>query len=153
MALSRPGVGITASLSIVLLLALSGCGSPVTEDGAGRNDDRESQSITGCHAHAHRRGRRRRRAEATRTAGEDPAQSRVRTGPVAQYGGPAYGDQGVAEIIEAGLWCKTIKVFWGGDVPGGRPLHLPDRGDGPPRPHGGKRRLRFAERRSRLPRA
>lgn len=48
---------------------------------------------------------------------EDPAQDRVRTGPVAQYGGPAYGDQGEAEIVEAGVWCKTLQVFWGGSEP------------------------------------
>ena len=50
----------------------------------------------------------------------DPEQDTVRTGPIAQYGGPAYGDQGDAEVIEPGSWCKTIVVFWGGDgVPDG----------------------------------
>jgi hypothetical protein len=49
--------------------------------------------------------------------GSDPAQDAVRTGPVAQYGGPAYGDQGEAEIVEPGVWCKTIAVFWGGSDP------------------------------------
>lgn len=49
--------------------------------------------------------------------GEDPAQDLVRTGPVAQYGGPAYGDQGEAEIVGTGVWCKTIAVFWGGGEP------------------------------------
>lgn len=49
--------------------------------------------------------------------GNDPAQDTVRTGPVAQYGGPAYGDQGAAEVIDTGVWCKTIAVFWGGGDP------------------------------------
>lgn len=47
----------------------------------------------------------------------DPAQETKRTGPVAQYGGPAYGDQGTAEVLDDGAWCKTIAVFWGGDEP------------------------------------
>ena len=47
---------------------------------------------------------------------EDPRQQRTRTGPVASFGGPAYGDQGVEEI-EPGKWCDTIAVFWGGDTP------------------------------------
>lgn len=47
----------------------------------------------------------------------DPEQDRVRTGPVAEYGGPAYGDQGDAEIIADGVWCKTLQVFWGGSEP------------------------------------
>ena len=47
---------------------------------------------------------------------EDPKQQRTRTGPVASFGGPAYGDQGIEEI-EPGKWCDTIAVFWGGDTP------------------------------------
>ena len=27
----------------------------------------------------------------------------------------AYGDQGEAEVVEPGVWCKTIAVFWGGE--------------------------------------
>jgi hypothetical protein len=118
MALSRPGVGIAAGLSIVLLLALSGCGTPVTEEGADRTttaSPRPSPDATPTPTDDG--GGDDGKGDAD--GGEDPAQSRVRTGPVAQYGGPAYGDQGVAETIEAGLWCKTIKVFWGGDVPEG----------------------------------
>lgn len=51
----------------------------------------------------------------------DPEQDRVRTGPVAEYGGPAYGDQGEAEVVAEGVWCKTLQVFWGGSeaVPDG----------------------------------
>ncbi|QGF22626.1 hypothetical protein [Raineyella fluvialis] len=49
---------------------------------------------------------------------QDPKQSRVRTGPVASFGGPAYGDQGV-EVTGKGTWCDTIAVFWGGDIPAG----------------------------------
>ncbi|WP_347975538.1 hypothetical protein [Microbacterium sp. ProA8] len=116
MALSRPGVGIAAGLSIVLLLALSGCDTPVTEEGADRTttaSPRPSPDATPTDDGGGDDG------EGDADGGEDPAQDRVRTGPVAQYGGPAYGDQGVAEIIEAGMWCKTIKVFWGGDVPEG----------------------------------
>ena len=118
MALSRPGVGIAAGLSIVLLLALSGCGTPVTEEGADRTttaSPRPSPDATPTPTDDG--GGDDGKGDAD--GGEDPAQSRVRTGPVAQYGGPAYGDQGVAEIIQAGLWCKTIKVFRGGGVPEG----------------------------------
>lgn len=48
---------------------------------------------------------------------EDPEQEVVRSGPIADYGGPAYGDQGEAQVIEPGVWCKTLAVFWGGDQP------------------------------------
>jgi hypothetical protein len=123
MALSRPGVAIAAGLSIVLLLALSGCGTPVAEERAGRTTTASASPSPeptpeptedggGDEGGGDEGG-------GDEDGGEDPAQDRVRTGPVAQYGGPAYGDQGVAEIIEAGLWCKTIAVFWGGDVPDG----------------------------------
>ncbi|SDC01838.1 hypothetical protein GA0111570_11446 [Raineyella antarctica] len=49
---------------------------------------------------------------------EDPKQTRIRTGPVASFGGPAYGDQGT-DRIGNGMWCDTIQVFWGGAVPAG----------------------------------
>lgn len=120
MALSRPGVPLAAGLSIVLLFALSGCGTPVTEEGAGRTttaSPRPSPDATPTPTPTDEGGGDEGGGESD--GGEDPAQDRVRTGPVAQYGGPAYGDQGTAEIIEAGLWCKTIAVFWGGDVPEG----------------------------------
>ena len=118
MALSRPGVAIAAGLSIVLLLTLSGCGTPVTEEGAGRTTTASPRpSPDATPTPTDEGGGDEGGGDAD--GGEDPAQDRVRTGPVAQYGGPAYGDQGSAEIIEAGLWCKTIAVFWGGDVPEG----------------------------------
>jgi hypothetical protein len=118
MALSRPGVGIAASLSIVLLLALSGCGAPVTENGADRTTT-ASPSPSPDATPTPTDGGDGDEGGGDADGGEDPAQDRVRTGPVAQYGGPAYGDQGGAEIIGAGLWCKTIAVFWGGEVPEG----------------------------------
>ncbi|AZS36890.1 hypothetical protein CVS47_01510 [Microbacterium lemovicicum] len=46
----------------------------------------------------------------------DASQSTVRTGPIALYGGPAYGDQGIEET-GPGIWCDTLAVFWGGDAP------------------------------------
>ena len=110
--------GIAASLSIVLLLALSGCGAPVTEEGADRTTT-ASPSPSPDATPTPTDGGDGDEGEGDADGDADPAQSRVRTGPVAQYGGPAYGDQGAAEIIQAGLWCKTIKVFWGGDVPEG----------------------------------
>ncbi|MDQ7877723.1 hypothetical protein Q9R08_07025 [Microbacterium sp. QXD-8] len=118
MALSRPGVGIAAGLSIVLLLALSGCGTPVTEEGTGRTTTASASPSPEPTPEPTEDGGGD-EGGGDEDGGEDPAQDRVRTGPVAQYGGPAYGDQGDAEIIEAGLWCKTIAVFWGGDVPDG----------------------------------
>lgn len=116
MALSRPGVGVAATMTVTLLLALSGCGAPVTEQGARPESTATaplSPTPTGTGHAVDDGGRDGDGGDSD--GGEDPAQDRVRTGPVAQYGGPAYGDQGVAEIIEAGLWCKTIAVFWGGD--------------------------------------
>lgn len=49
----------------------------------------------------------------------DPEQDRIRTGPTVDYNGPDDGDQGTA-LIEPGVWCTTVAVFWGGDpVPEG----------------------------------
>ncbi|MEV4688400.1 hypothetical protein [Microbacterium sp. LWH3-1.2] len=126
MALSGPRVGLAAILSLVIVFALTGCGTTVTGE-AGRTTtaspsasaeetdegtpDGETDGETDGDADGDEQG------QTDSDGGEDPAQDRVRTGPVAQYGGPAYGDQGTAEVLEAGLWCKTIAVFWGGTVP------------------------------------
>jgi hypothetical protein len=102
----------TIVLSLGVGLALSACAGPVTDDAgpavtqtqAGQPDDPGNADQTD-------------HGDSTQTdtdGGDDPAQDTVRTGPIAQYGGPAYGDQGDAEVIEPGLWCKTIAVFWGG---------------------------------------
>jgi hypothetical protein len=117
-------MGLATTLSLILLLALSGCGAPETEQ-----ESRPQSTATSTPSpspdqtdHAVDDGGEGDGGvdDGGSDGGEDPAQDRVRTGPVAQYGGPAYGDQGVAEVIEAGLWCKTIAVFWGGDpVPDG----------------------------------
>ena len=123
MALSRRRAGAVSALSIVLLFALAGCGGPVTAEDAGSTPTATPSSSPSETADADDDGDvddgGDDEGQADSDGGEDPAQDRVRTGPVAQYGGPAYGDQGVAEVIEPGLWCKTIAVFWGGDVPDG----------------------------------
>jgi hypothetical protein len=110
-ALSRPGVGI-ATLSIAVLLAIAGCAGPATQTDAGRTVSASPSPSPTETDHGEN-------GETDPDGDEDPAQDRVRTGPVAQYGGPAYGDQGVAEVISTGVWCKTIAVFWGGTVPEG----------------------------------
>ncbi len=124
MALSGPRVGLAAILSLVAAFALAGCGTPVTSEDAGPTTSAspsasaeptdevtaEGETDTGGED----------QGQADSDGGEDPTQDRVRTGPVAQYGGPAYGDQGTAEVLAPGVWCKTIAVFWGGDaVPDG----------------------------------
>lgn len=120
MALSRPRAGATA-LCVVLLLGLAGCGTPVSPDDAGATTSASpspspDRSDDGTGADGEDDGGTDSDGGGS-DGGEDPAQDRVRTGPVAQYGGPAYGDQGVAEVIAAGVWCKTIAVFWGGGEP------------------------------------
>lgn len=127
MALSRTRMGFAAFLSLVVAFAVTGCGTTVTAEDAGRTttsspsspspspdetneDTADGESDDGGDD----------QGQTDSDGGEDPAQDRVRTGPVAQYGGPAYGDQGTAEVLETGVWCKTIAVFWGGDpVPQG----------------------------------
>jgi hypothetical protein len=110
---SRSGAIIVA---FALLLALTGCApaggdgasDPVATADAGQDaatDDTEDDADTDGDAD-----------DSDSDGDEDPAQEQVRTGPVAEYGGPAYGDQGEAEIVEEGVWCKTIAVFWGGDA-------------------------------------
>ena len=104
----RPGASVAAVLLTVVLL-LAGC-APAATEGAGDDEGTPSQTADG----------NRNDTDDGNTDGdgeEDPDQDLVRTGPVAEYGGPAYGDQGEAEIVEPGVWCKTIAVFWGGDEP------------------------------------
>ena len=124
MALSRPRVGLAAVLSLAVVFAVTGCATAVTAEDAGRtataspsaSPDETNEGTADGEADDGADEQ----AQVDSDGGEDPAQDRVRTGPVAQYGGPAYGDQGTAEVIEDGLWCKTIAVFWGGDpVPEG----------------------------------
>lgn len=121
MALSGPRVGLPAILSLVAALALAGCGTTVTAEEAGRTTTASpSPSVEVTNEGApdgETDGDGDDPGATDSDGGEDPAQHRVRTGPVAQYGGPAYGDQGTAEVLEAGLWCKTIAVFWGGTEP------------------------------------
>ncbi|MBW9118842.1 hypothetical protein JNB63_01910 [Microbacterium trichothecenolyticum] len=123
MALSRPRVGLAGIVCLGVMLAITGCGTTVTTQDAGRvtlaspspSSDQTNEGTPVSEAEGGDD-----QGQPDSDGGEDPAQDRVRTGPVAQYGGPAYGDQGTAEVLEAGLWCKTIAVFWGGDpVPEG----------------------------------
>jgi hypothetical protein len=116
--MSRPlGIGRTAVATAVVAVALlfAGCASASDEGGAdtdgtsAETDDTTSEEEEGSGDE-----------EGSDDGEEDPAQDRVRTGPVAEYGGPAYGDQGGAEIIEPGVWCETLALFWGGEpVPEG----------------------------------
>ena len=100
----RTGRAVAAAM-IAAVLLLAGC---APEPPAGSDGDDQSSSQTEGEGEG----------EGGQTdGGEDPEQDRVRTGPVAEYGGPAYGDQGDAEVVEPGVWCKTIAVFWGGDEP------------------------------------
>ena len=119
MALSRAGTAATA-LWVALLVGLAGC-APVSGEDAGATataspSPSPAQTSDGDGG-ADADGGSDSDGGGGSDGGEDPAQDRVRTGPVAQYGGPAYGDQGVAEVIAAGVWCKTIAVFWGGSEP------------------------------------
>ncbi|WP_137843499.1 hypothetical protein [Microbacterium sp. 2FI] len=103
-------------VALTLLLTLSGC-APAGGDGApdpvatadAGQDAADDDTDAGD-------GQDSDDGDAGSDGAEDPVQEQVRTGPVADYGGPAYGDQGEAEIVEEGVWCKTIAVFWGGDV-------------------------------------
>ena len=125
MALSRRRADVVSALAIILLFALAGCAAPVTAEDAGgtptASASPEPTETTESPADGEADEGGDDPGKADSDGGEDPAQDRVRTGPVAQYGGPAYGDQGTAEVIDDGLWCKTIAVFWGGDeaVPDG----------------------------------
>nr|BFF11266.1 hypothetical protein GCM10025699_25690 [Microbacterium flavescens] len=100
---------VAAALTALVLL-LAGC-APGNADGDGSGETASTQDDGSAH------GGGQEGEEGEADGGEDPAQEPVRTGPVADYGGPAYGDQGEAEVVEAGVWCKTIAVFWGGNEP------------------------------------
>jgi hypothetical protein len=106
------GVLAAVILALGVSLGLSACApAPTQGSGSGQQQTQQGQPDSSPQGD---------QADSGGTAtdgGTDPAQDTVRTGPVAQYGGPAYGDQGDAEIVEPGVWCKTIAVFWGGDEP------------------------------------
>lgn len=114
MSLPRSRVGAVAILSVVALLTFAGCAAPVTDTDAGG-----TASATPSPSTSETTGTDEEQEQTDSDGEEDPSQSRVRVGPAAKYGGPAWGDQGDATIIETGVWCKTIAVFWGGDVPQG----------------------------------
>lgn len=106
----RPGTVIGAAAMLAVMLLLSGCAAPVSDDGQAETsqaptEDTDTDDDSDDTDDGESEG------------DEDPEQDTVRTGPVAQYGGPAYGDQGEAEVVEPGVWCKTIAVFWGGSEP------------------------------------
>jgi hypothetical protein len=106
------GVLAAAILALGVSFGLSACAPASTQgSGPGQQSTQQGQPDNSSQGDS---------ADSGGTAtdgGTDPSQSTVRTGPVAQYGGPAYGDQGDAEVVEPGVWCKTIAVFWGGDQP------------------------------------
>ncbi len=104
----RPGRTVLASLVLLAALIVAGC-APAVDGPPGADQTTSGQATEDGGTDEEDGG--------TADGEEDPEQDRVRTGPVAQYGGPAYGDQGEAEIVQPGVWCKTIAVFWGGDEP------------------------------------
>lgn len=136
MALSNTFGRTAAALVVAATTLLAGCAAPVTTSGdAGAptspdpsaaasatpsdGDDAAGEDDSGSGSDGDDQGGS--SGDGDSDGGEDPTQDRVRTGPIAQYGGPAYGDQGSAEVNADGSWCKTIAVFWGGDelVPDG----------------------------------
>jgi hypothetical protein len=106
---TRGALAAGAILAVVLLF--SGCAAPTSQEG------QDDASTDASEAADDDNGDQGDDEGGEADGGEDPEQDLVRTGPVAEYGGPAYGDQGEAEIVEDGLWCKTIAVFWGGSEP------------------------------------
>ena len=105
----RPGAIVAAVVTTIVLL-LAGC-APAVTDGAADDDPTPTQT-SADDGDGNGDGDS---SEDNGDGEDDPDQDLVRTGPVAEYGGPAYGDQGEAEVVESGVWCKTIAVFWGGD--------------------------------------
>ena len=104
----RAGAAMAAVLlTLGVAFALSACASPVSDETRATSD----QSQVG-QPDDNDQG-----DQGDSDGDSDPAQDTVRTGPIAEYGGPAYGDQGDAEVTESGDWCKTIQVFWGGSEP------------------------------------
>jgi len=94
-------------LTLGVTFALSACASPVSdESGADHEQTQQGQPDEDDQGD-----------QGESDGDSDPTQDTVRTGPIAEYGGPAYGDQGDAELTESGDWCKTIQVFWGGSEP------------------------------------
>jgi hypothetical protein len=104
----RAGAAVAAVLlTLGVTFALSACASPVTDEtGADQEQTQQGQPDDNGQGD-----------EGDTDGDSDPTQDTVRTGPIAEYGGPAYGDQGEAEVTESGDWCKTIQVFWGGSEP------------------------------------
>lgn len=112
----RTGPALAAAAILAVMLLFTGCSDPAPGDGSddtsqqGDDTDGDDGSADGTDDDGGDDG-------GDSDGGEDPDQDLVRTGPVADYGGPAYGDQGEAELVETGVWCKTIAVFWGGSEP------------------------------------
>lgn len=105
----RITVGATV-LAVALLFA--GC-APAVDEGAGDTDGTSTETRDSTPSEEENGG-------GESEGEEDPEQDRVRTGPTVDYGGPDDGDQGDATVIEPGVWCETVAVFWGGDpVPEG----------------------------------
>ncbi|MCW3494622.1 hypothetical protein [Microbacterium sp. SSM24] len=106
-------LGRVALGAAIVAVALLFCGcAPAVDEGAGGNDGTSTDG--GGSTPSEENGGGGSEGE------EDPEQDRVRTGPTVDYGGPDDGDQGDATVLEPGVWCETVAVFWGGDpVPEG----------------------------------
>lgn len=114
----RTGRGAAIAALCAVLLLFAGCAATTTDSSQeGTSQDGSDQDGSGTDSTDDGTDEGGDSGDTDSDGGEDPEQDRVRTGPVADYGGPAYGDQGGAEIVEPGVWCKTIAVFWGGDEP------------------------------------
>lgn len=126
MASSRGFVATVGALLIGLGLLLSGCGQGPVAGPSGPGDITPTPTVstqagsttpataspTGTRAPGPQGGG----AGGAPDGPEDPQQGRVRSGPVASFGGPSHGDRGT-EVWSGGTWCATVGVFWGGEAP------------------------------------
>ncbi|MDY0909663.1 hypothetical protein [Microbacterium sp. CFBP9034] len=113
----RSGAAIAAAAVIAAVLLMAGCAGPVVDEGQTETSQGPTDIADDTDDEGEGDEGEGDEGEGEGEGDEDPEQDLVRTGPVAEYGGPAYGDQGEAEIVEDGVWCKTIAVFWGGSEP------------------------------------
>lgn len=108
----RSGRAVAAAAIVAVMLLFAGCSSPVPSEGQGGTSAAPTET-GGDNGDQGDNGDEDDDDGGDADGDEDPAQEVVRTGPVAQYGGPAYGDQDSTEVVDTGVWCETIVVYWG----------------------------------------